>query len=149
MKNYLLIAGGPDRKGVVFGLTGLLKRHGFNIEDSSMTMLRGTFSMIMLLTKDGKVNEALFEKDACGFMNSYQMSLEIREVDASRMKEKRGREAFLISISGADRPGIVNEISGKLFKAGVNITGLETKVPREKSPTPTTCSWKLTFPLKK
>jgi|YelNatPaOPRAMG01_1025707.scaffolds.fasta_scaffold19738_3 glycine cleavage system transcriptional repressor len=126
-KRYLLIAGGIDRKGIVYNLTNLLKQFNFNIEDSSMVMLRRTFSIIMLLTSLSKINEEIFQKKLCDFMNKFNMTLDIKEISEKEMKEYRPSSTYIITISGADKPGIVNIITGIILKKGGNIVGLDTK----------------------
>jgi glycine cleavage system transcriptional repressor len=134
-KRYLLVAGGVDKKGIVFSLSNILKEYDFNIEDSSMIMLRRTFSMIMLLSNEGKFNEARFEKDLAAFMNKNTMTVDIREVAEKEMKEyKHAGESWMISISGADKPGIVKTMTEILYKNGANIIGLETKSSENTKP---------------
>lgn len=125
---YLLVAGGIDRKGIVYNLTKVLKKYDFNIEDSSMVMLRRTFSVIMLLSRASGVKGGLFDREISGFSEKYSMTMEIKKVAEKEMKEYPGEgRAYMISISGADKPGIVNEITGLLYKHGANIVDLETK----------------------
>ncbi len=126
-KRYLLTAGGVDKKGIVYKLTKLLKRHDFNIEDSSMAMLRHTFSIIMLLSR-GKGKEKGFFRDLKMFREKNRMDVNITEIGERYMKEyKPAGNIYIILISGADRPGIVNEITGEIFRKKGNIIGLETK----------------------
>ena len=129
MKNrYLLIAGGVDKKGIVYNLTRVLKKHGFNIEDSSMVMLRRTFSVIMLLSAEGAYDIRKFDPEISVFSKKFGMTMELKKITEKEMREYGGEgRAFTISISGADKPGIVNSIAGVLFKAGANIVDLETK----------------------
>jgi glycine cleavage system transcriptional repressor len=134
-KRYLLIAGGVDKKGIVYGLSSLLSDHDFNIEDSSMLMLRRTFSVIMLLSNEKGPNEAEFEKDLAAFMNKNSMTADIRQVSEKEMKEySPAGDSYMISISGADKPGIVKAMTGILFKSGANIIGLETKSAEKTKP---------------
>jgi len=133
-ERYLLTAGGVDRKGIVFNLTGLLKNHNFNIEDSSMVMLRRTFSVIMLLSNE-KGRKKDFDKELKEFMAKNRMNVHLEKVAEREMAEYPGRgNTFMISISGADKPGIVNEMSGVIYRLGGNITGLETKSSEKTRP---------------
>ena len=133
-KRYLLIAGGIDRKGIVYNITNILKKFDFNIEDSSMVLMRRTFSMIMLLTSCSKINEIKFQKQLCEFMNKYNMTLDIKEISEAEMKEYETSNLYLISISGADKPGIVNAITNIIFKKRGNIIGLDTKSSEKVKP---------------
>lgn len=135
LKRYLLTAGGVDRKGIVYNLTKILKEYDFNIEDSSMMMLRRTFSVIMLLSCKKTPNEARFGEAVIDFMNRFQMTIDIREITEKEMKEYRAEGGtYMISISGADKPGIVNTITEILFKNGANVIDLETKSSEKVKP---------------
>jgi glycine cleavage system transcriptional repressor len=129
MKNrFLLIAGGIDRRGIVYSLTQVLKRHEFNIEDSSMVMLRRTFSVIMLLSHEGMYDLKKFDPEIAAFSKRSGMTLELKKISEKEMKEYGGEgKTYTISISGADKPGIVNSITSLLYKSGANIIDLETK----------------------
>ncbi len=127
-KKFLLLAGGVDKKGIVYKLTEILKKYKFNIEDSSMVMLRRTFSIIMLLTNKNKINEKKFQKNICDFMNKNQMMVDIRLISKDEMKEyKEEGQIYMIFISGKDKIGIVNRITDILYKNKINIIDLETK----------------------
>lgn len=134
-QRYMLIAGGVDRKGIVYKLTNVLKEFNFNIEDSSMIMLRRTFSVIMLLSADLKAKSDLFDAEINKFSKKYEMTMEIKKITENEMKEYSGEDRlYVISISGADKPGIVNAITKKLYEAGANIVDLETKSSEKVTP---------------
>jgi len=133
-KRYLLTAGGTDRKGIVCRLSGILKKYNFNIEDSSMIMLRGTFSVIMLLSS-AKSPGKQFEKDVGKFALKNKMTVNISPVSEKYMKEYRPKgRVCVISISGADKPGIVKVMTEILYKKGANIIDLETKSSEKVKP---------------
>ena len=50
---YVLNVLGQDRPGIVAAVSRAMTDAGCNIEDSSMTMLRGAFAMIMIITAAG------------------------------------------------------------------------------------------------
>ena len=132
-KRFLLTAGGVDRKGIVFNLANVLKKNGFNIEDSSMVMMRRTFSVIMLLSSKTRPS-AGFQKELDIFMKKYKMAAGISEVTEKDMREYSGDNRYMISISGADKKGIVSAMTGVVYKFGGNITGLETKSSEKVKP---------------
>ncbi len=136
MKNYfLLIAGGVDRKGIVFNLSKILKKHNFNIEDSAMLMLRHTFSVVMLLSNQERPEKKKLNKELQAFMKKFSMAVEISNITEKEMIEyKEEGNSYIISISGADRPGIVKTMTGILYKNGVNIIDLETKSSQKVEP---------------
>ena len=132
---YLLTAGGVDSKGIVFELTKLLTAFSFNIEDSSMVMLRRTFSVIVLLSReDPRLPDPLNQR-LRSFGDRFGMSVDFRRITRKEMQEYDGKgKRYMISISGADRPGIVRSITGAIVKKGGNIIDLETKSSQRTDP---------------
>ncbi len=132
---YLLTAGGVDSKGIVFELTKLLTAVAFNIEDSSMVMLRRTFSVIVLLSREDPAIPDGFDRRLRQFGDRFGMSVDFRKITRKEMQEYDGKgKRYMISISGADRPGIVKHITGAIVKRGGNIIDLETKSSQRTTP---------------
>ena len=48
MTHFAVTAVGADRPGIVAAVTGAFAEHGCNLEDSSMTILRGQFAMMLV-----------------------------------------------------------------------------------------------------
>ncbi|ADM28239.1 ACT domain-containing protein [Ignisphaera aggregans DSM 17230] len=45
----VIVVIGADRPGIVAGITGVIAKHNVNIVDISQTVVRGIFSMIMIV----------------------------------------------------------------------------------------------------
>jgi glycine cleavage system transcriptional repressor len=125
----VLTAIGRDRPGIVAEVTRILFTRGGNIEDSSMTILRGEFAMILIISlprgeEIGAVEHDL-KKMACG-MN---LCVELKELGPMRLvpAARRG-SSHIISLLGSDKPGIVYRVSRLLASRGVNITDLNTRL---------------------
>lgn len=118
---------GHDRPGIIAGTTGVLAELGLNIEDSTMTLLRGHFAM-MLIT-DGEVDPATVEEALADLTADGSLSVSVREVPAEQ-SSARGL-AYLLSVHGGDRPGIVSSVVAEVAKVGGNITDLTTRLAGE------------------
>ncbi len=60
MPHFAVSAVGVDRPGIVAAVTGVLVEQGCNLEDTSMSILRGHFAMMLLVAgPDGLTAEAL------------------------------------------------------------------------------------------
>ena len=116
---------GHDRPGIIAGVTGVLAELGGNLEDSSMTLLRGHFAMTMIVSTDadadtvgGRVREVLAGS------NLVVSVLELPEEDTA---PQAGTD-YLLSVHGADRPGIVSAVAGLLAAHGGNVIDLTTRL---------------------
>jgi glycine cleavage system transcriptional repressor len=112
---------GPDRPGIIADVTGALAGVGVNLEDSTMTLLRGHFAMMLVCTgpADG-VQEALEPL-------SGELVITVREVGPEQAHAPVGAP-YILSVHGADRPGIVSAITHIVAAAGGTVTDLSTRL---------------------
>ncbi|MGH2772661.1 MAG: glycine cleavage system protein R [Actinomycetota bacterium] len=126
MHEVTVTAVGRDRPGIVAGVTGVFLELGCNLADCTMTRLGGQFAMILLVEVPDEVGvERLREalKDPAG-----QFGLDVSTRDAKGPSVPEDHLSYVISVYGADRPGIVHEIAKELASAGVNIADLVSHV---------------------
>ncbi|MFL6107717.1 MAG: glycine cleavage system protein R [Marmoricola sp.] len=115
---------GHDRPGIIAETTGVLAELGLNIEDSTMTLLRGHFAM-MLIT-DGSSDASSVEEALRGLTADGSLSVSVREVPAESVSSRGS--AYLLSVHGGDRPGIVSSVVAEVAAVGGNITDLTTRL---------------------
>jgi glycine cleavage system transcriptional repressor len=116
---------GHDRPGIVADVAGALATLGANLTDSTMTRLRGHFAMTLICAGDlgvGQVEDALRPLTADG-----RLLVGVREVGVDEQAQIAG-DPYLLSVHGADRLGIVAEVTRVLAEAGGNITDLSTRL---------------------
>jgi glycine cleavage system transcriptional repressor len=116
---------GDDRPGIVAGVTGALADLHGNLEDSTMTLLRGHFAMVLLVRTGASaaaVEAALHPLSADG-------SLVINaRVLGDSARQVWGGPSYALRVHGADRPGIVAAITGVVARHGANIVDLGTRL---------------------
>lgn len=130
MPTFVVSAFGRDRPGIVAAVTGVLVEHGVNIEDSEMAILRGHFAMMLVVSaaKDVHAEELRSALEAAG---------RALELEAVLLTEVAGLEAappeasHVITVYGADHPGIVHAVATALAEREVNIIDLKTRVAGE------------------
>lgn len=115
---------GHDRPGIIAETTGALAGLGLNIEDSTMTLLRGHFAM-MLITQ-GPADPATVEEALAGLTADGRLAVSVREVPAEAGSGSGA--SYLLSVHGGDRPGIVSAVVGEVARVGGNITDLTTRL---------------------
>jgi len=118
---------GHDRPGIIAETTGVLAELGLNIEDSTMTLLRGHFAM-MLIT-DGPAGAGTVEESLGALTADGSLSVSVREVPAETVTSRGS--AYLLSVHGGDRPGIVSTVIAEVARVGGNITDLTTRLAGE------------------
>lgn len=119
---YALTFVAADSKGLVAEAAKVFYDNGFNIADSSSTLLHGAFSMIFIVTS--LVNH---KEDAVKAMfGKSQIVPHVFKYNGA--EQDNGGVHYSVSIYGADKAGIVYETSASLAKNGANIVDLQTKI---------------------
>jgi glycine cleavage system transcriptional repressor len=116
---------GDDRPGIVADVTGALADLHGNLEDSTMTLLRGHFAMVLLVhTGAGAeaVEAALHPLAADG-----SLVINARVLGEPSHSEIQG-PSYALRVHGADRPGIVATITRVVARHGANIVDLGTRL---------------------
>ena len=134
-KPFSLSAIGHDRPGIVSAVTQILFRFGCNIEDSAMTILWGQFAMILVVTPPEDLSLDQLRQEFEGTRGNLNLQLSLSELDeAHKPSESEPVQPFLVSVYGADHPGIVSRTTAFLAERRVNITDLSTRVIQAKGP---------------
>ncbi|NHC14448.1 glycine cleavage system protein R [Motilibacter deserti] len=116
---------GTDRPGIVAEVTGYLSRLGGNLEDSTMTLLRGHFAMVLVVSTEralSDVEAALAPVSADG-----SLDVSVRPVPEAGVAAVSGAP-YLLSVHGGDRPGIVSSMLGVVAGVGGSVTDLTTRL---------------------
>ena len=104
----------------------LLELRG-NIEDSQMSILGGHFAVMLLVEVPSEVSrETVVER-----LGDVAMEHGLEAVSVAEVRDTEARPApasHVLSVYGADHPGIVHAVASALAEVGVNITDLETKL---------------------
>ena len=125
MSHIAVTAVGADRPGIVAGVTGVLFEQGCNLEDTSMTILRGHFAMMLIVAVPDGLATATLE-DALRAA-APDLLVSVRPIEDDVAASPTG-DPWAVSVYGADRPGIVYRVAGLLAERGVNIVDLSTRV---------------------
>ena len=125
--HYAISAIGADRPGIVAAVTGALVEIGCNLEDTSMAILRGHFSMMLVVHVPAGVDVDKIERSLDAATRALELIVVVRPIDDGVPLSPLG-DAWTVSVYGADRPGIVHRVSALLADAGVNVVDLTTHV---------------------
>lgn len=128
MKHYALTIIGRDRPGIVSQVTEILFRQGFNIADSSCSILGGQFAMILIIAHPTHESKEAFVGEFSPIEES-GLSVFVRTLKAGgETRPHLEGEICMISVYGSDKPGIVYRVAKELGERQINITDLNTKL---------------------
>ena len=114
----------PDRTGLVEAIARTVAEHDGNWLESRMCRLGGEFAGILRAEIPEAKKSALLE--ALQQLQTNGLQIVVR-ADRPEALVAAGRQTKL-EIVGADRPGIVREISSALARAGVNVEEFSSEV---------------------
>jgi glycine cleavage system transcriptional repressor len=124
---------GADRPGIAAAVAKVLFDHGGNIEDSRMAILGGHFSIMLIVALPDGTDSTALEHDLAGDTKDLGLIVAVRPV-AETTRELASGEPYVVSVYGADHPGIVYRVTAALAERRVNVTDLVTHVVE--GPTP-------------
>jgi glycine cleavage system transcriptional repressor len=116
---------GDDRPGIVADVTGALADLHGNLEDSTMTLLRGHFAMVLLVRTGAGVDAV--ESSLRHLTADGSLVINARVLPDSSPPAATGA-AYALRVHGADRPGIVATITRVVAGHGANIVDLGTRL---------------------
>lgn len=119
---------GQDRPGIIAQAADALAGCGMNLEDSSMTLLRGHFAMTLICTGSAPVGEI---EAALAPLADGSLTVDVRELPGGQEHATPSGSTHLVTVHGADRLGIVARLAGVIAAAGGNVTDLTTRLSGE------------------
>jgi glycine cleavage system transcriptional repressor len=126
---FALCAVGRDRPGIMAGVTGVLLRHGVNIEDSQATILRGHFTLMLVIAVPAEVAPEKLEEDLMAAGRGLGLdALLLSPIEAAA---RAPEPSHIVTVYGADHPGIVHAVTSALAEREVDVTDLQTKLSDE------------------
>ena len=90
-----------------------------------MTLLRGHFAMMLVTAGDA---DAADVEEALGGADRGRLAVGVGARGARRRPAGRRGSAYLLSVHGGDRPGIVSAVAAEVADVGGNITDLTTRL---------------------
>jgi glycine cleavage system transcriptional repressor len=120
MRRFAVAVVGPDRTGIVAGVSGALLRLGCNLEDISTTVLSGHFTMMVIVEAPLSVAATDIEGE---FADLRRMGLVFSVWGIASLAGTQ-EASHALTVYGPDTTGIVEVVSTALAKSGVNITDM-------------------------
>jgi glycine cleavage system transcriptional repressor len=119
---------GDDRPGIVADVTVALAGLGCNLEDSTMTLLRGHFAMVVLVRSERPLSDV--EAALLPLTEHGDLAVDVRPIPEHGGAGVPGT-AYTLHVHGADRPGIVAAMTNVVARHGGNIVDLGTRLGQD------------------
>lgn len=123
MKCSVLTLVGADQPGIVAAVTGALYKADCSLAQASMMRLGANFAIMLRVSHAEGIDLRQILSDTCASMGLHlHIDEDVASVDESPEPNVQ------VTVYGADRSGIVAQVTAALAEAGMNIIDLETDV---------------------
>lgn len=134
MRTFVLSAVGVDRPGIIAGIAEVLLRHGVNVTDSQMGILRGHFAMTLVVTAPPETDAEALAADVAAAGEALALeAVGLRPVEDTHTSSVPD---WVVSLYGADHPGILAAATAALAGIGANVCDLRTRLLGEDTGSP-------------
>lgn len=122
---YMLTLVGRDRPGIVAAVARVLYEAGMNLGEASMMRLGGNFTIMLMVSGDS--SERAVQEVVEPVARDLGLRLHVSAMEEGGLHRHK-LPNFAVRVYGADRAGIVAQVTGTLAEAGFNILELDSDV---------------------
>jgi len=128
-KRHLAVTAlGADRPGIVAALTEALANVNANLADTAMTRLGGAFAMILLVEVPSDTTTDAVRQALAPPAERLRLVTTVIEAELPAPDDSGDRQRWVLSLRGADRPGIVHRVTAALAALGANVVDLSSRL---------------------
>jgi glycine cleavage system transcriptional repressor len=138
VEHVALTAVGVDQPGIVAELSAVLMELGCNLEDSSMSILRGNFAVLLIAALPDGLGAPAVEEALAPAAEELDLVVSVRPLhpggsgphgaNSGGADDTQEGQTYAFSVHGADRPGIVHQVTRALAGVGGNVIDLSTRL---------------------
>ena len=127
MSNVLLSISGHDRPGIVRDVAEAMLHLKANIEDSSMTALRGRFTMMMIVKLPEERSISELKAALAELEQRTRLTVQSQVISDEEASCQAVEPDHVITVHGADTVGIVHAVTNALAALNVSIVDVSTQ----------------------
>jgi glycine cleavage system transcriptional repressor len=121
----VVTAVGADQPGIVAGLAGALYDLGANLDDATMTRLHNAFAT--MVSASLPAGTTVDDCRAALRPLAVSLGLTVTVLPVAPSAPPSAPPDHLLTVYGADKPGIVYAVAARLAERGINITDMDTR----------------------
>lgn len=122
---------GVDRPGLITRTTGVLRRIGADLADSTSTILGGHCVTVLLVDVPEGVDPEGLQADLAAEVTDLDLAVWVQEVGSGSPSMPA---THVLNVHGPDRPGILHDVASLLADRGVNVTDAAARVLHGEQP---------------
>ncbi len=126
-QSVLLSISGKDRAGIVRDVSEVLLHAQANIEDSSMAVLRGRFTMMLIVELAEQSDVTALKAALAELEQRTSLSVQSQILSDDEAGHIPDEPDCVVTVSGADKPGIVFAVTDTMAALGVSVADVSTR----------------------
>ncbi|OIO69433.1 MAG: amino acid-binding protein [Zetaproteobacteria bacterium CG12_big_fil_rev_8_21_14_0_65_55_1124] len=127
MSSVLLSISGHDRPGIVRDVSEALLELDTNIEDSSMTALRGRFAMMLIVSLGSTAKLGELKAAMAHLEQKTGLHVQSTELSDEEFALSAPEPDCVVTVNGSDQPGIVHTVTDALASLDASVVDLSTR----------------------
>jgi len=127
MSSVLLSISGCDRPGIVRDVADALQNLNANIEDSSMTALRGRFTMMLIVQLPDGSSMGELKASLAELEQRTRLTVQSQTISDDEASMPAQEPDHVITVHGADKVGIVYAVTDVLADLNVSVVDVSTQ----------------------
>ena len=128
MRHFAVSVVGRDRPGIAAAVSEVLLEHRGNIEDSQMTILRGHFTIMLIVSIADDVDAERLQSDLAAVEKRLGLEAVVVNEVTEMEPSAQAVPTHIVSVYGVDHPGIVYAVTSSLARQQISITDLTTRL---------------------
>jgi glycine cleavage system transcriptional repressor len=124
-QSVLLSISGQDRAGIVRDVSEVLLGAQANIEDSSMAVLRGRFTMMLIVQLDDGLSS--LKASLAELEQRTGLTVQSQVLGDDEANHIPAEPDCVVTVSGADKAGIVFAVTDAMAELGVSVADVSTR----------------------
>ncbi|HXH64508.1 MAG TPA: ACT domain-containing protein [Mariprofundaceae bacterium] len=128
MPYVLLSVSGHDRPGIVRDVAEALLHLDANIEDSSMTALRGRFTMMLIVRLPEEAGLGGLKGALADLEQRTGLTIQSQPISDEEARAESAAPDCVVTVHGADRMGIVHAVTEAVAACGASVVDLSTRM---------------------
>jgi len=127
MSSVLLSISGHDRPGIVRDVAEALQHLNANIEDSSMTALRGRFTMMLIVHLSENISLSELKAALAELEQRTRLTIQSQTISDEEASTPPLEPDHVITVHGADKVGIVYAVTNALATLDISVVDVSTQ----------------------
>jgi len=127
MSSVLLSISGHDRPGIVRDVAEALQHLNANIEDSSMTALRGRFTMMLIVRLSGNISLGELKAALAELEQRTRLTVQSQTISDEEASTPPQEPDHVVTVHGADKVGIVYAVTNALATLDISVVDVSTQ----------------------